>query len=51
MRIYLGFDSGNVSDSEEKDIMSKQEYKNMGIYPDEAGIAKIDDVWVVKMCE
>ena len=51
MRIYLGFDCGNVSDSEKKDIMSKQEYKDMGIYPDEAGIAKIDDVWVVKMCE
>ena len=51
IRTYIGFDTGFVSDEDKNKISETTEYKNMPIYPAEGSIAKIRDVWVVKLCE
>ena len=40
-----------LSEDDKKEIMSSEQYRNMPIYPDENAIQKINNVWVVKMCE
>ena len=51
IRSYLGFNPGIVSDSEKVDIQNTPEYKKMPEYPKKGSIAKINDIWVVKLCE
>ncbi len=48
---YMGFKAGIVSDDEKEFIEDSTEYKAMSIYPKEGSIVKINDVWVVKLCE
>lgn len=48
---FLGFEMADLSEDEKKEIMSTDLYKCMPVYPAAASIQKIDDVWVVKLCE
>jgi len=48
---YVGFDMGNVSNDTGMMLAETPEYKKMPIYPAKGSIAKINDVWVVKLCE
>lgn len=48
---FIGFDMANLLDSEKAKIMSNDLYKHMPVYPAAGSIQKIDDVWVVKLCE
>ena len=41
----------SLSDSEKTQIMLTDLYKHMPVYPATGSIQKIDDVWVVKLCE
>ena len=50
LKTYLGFDPGEVPEDVESNIKHNPEYLNMPIYPAEGSIKKIDDIWVVKMC-
>jgi hypothetical protein len=51
IRTYLGFDMMGSTYSQKQEIMSSQEYIDMPVYPSEGSIKKIDDVWVVKLCD
>ncbi len=48
---YVGFKMADIRWSEKEDIMNSDTYKNMSLYPAEGSIQKIDDIWVVKLCE
>ncbi len=48
---YVGFKMADIAWSEKEDIMSSDTYKNMPLYPAEGSIQKMDDIWVVKLCE
>lgn len=48
---FLGFDMAYLTEDEKKEIMSSEHYKEMPVYPARDSIQKINDIWVVKMCE
>lgn len=48
---YVGFKMADITWSEKEDIMSSDTYENMSLYPEEGSIQKIDNIWVVKLCE
>lgn len=48
---YVGFKMADIKWAEKEKIMSTQEYKDMPFYPAEGSIQKINDIWVVKLCE
>ena len=51
IRYYVGFNVLKLSEDEKKKIAETQEFKEMPDYPSEGSIRKIDNVWVVKLCE
>lgn len=51
IRMFVGFDLADMSSSEQSALMETEEYKNMPVYPKEGCVQKIQDIWVVKMCE
>lgn len=51
IKTYLGFNPGYIWAEEKKAILNSEEYKEMPDYPAEGSIAKISDIWVVKLCE
>ena len=48
---YVGFKMADIDWSKKEDIMSSDIYIDMPLYPAEGSIQKIDDIWVVKLCE
>lgn len=51
IRHYVGFDVADLSVSDKEKIAQTQEYRKMAVYPAEGSIQKIDNIWVVKLCE
>lgn len=51
IRHYVGFDMADLSEGDKEQIAKTEEYKKMPDYPAEGSILKIDDIWVVKLCE
>jgi hypothetical protein len=47
---FLGYKTADISWNEKYDIMDTDEYKSMPVYPENGCVQKINDVWVVKMC-
>jgi hypothetical protein len=48
---FLGYKVADISWDEKNEIMASDEFKSMPIYPENGCVKKINDVWVVKMCE
>lgn len=51
IRVFVGYDVANISDSEKHSIMESEEYKKMPSYPSDGCVRKIHNVWVLKMCD
>ncbi len=51
IRIYLGFEMYDITEDEKQQITGTILYQEMPNYPAEGSIQKIDDIWVVKLCE
>ncbi len=51
IKMFVGYDMADLGFSEKEAIMETEEYKNMAVYPKEGCVQKIQDIWVVKMCE
>ena len=51
IKIFVGYETARLSDSEKKEIMETDTYKQMSVYPSQGSVEKINGVWVVKMCE
>ena len=51
IRTFLGYELAKLDWDEKCALMETEEYKAMKIYPQEGCVQKIQDVWVVKMCE
>ncbi|MDE7205029.1 MAG: glucosyltransferase domain-containing protein [Lachnospiraceae bacterium] len=51
IKMFVGYDMADLSFSDKQDIMETEEYKNMAVYPKAGCVQKINEIWVVKMCE
>ena len=51
IRTFLGYDLPLISWSDKEAIMETEAYKNMEVYPQTGCVQKINDIWVVKMCD
>ena len=51
IKMFVGYDMADLSFSDKEAIMETEEYKNMAVYPKEGCVQKINDIWVVKLCE
>ncbi len=51
LRTYIGFEPGWVSEDEKKEILDSPEYASMTLYPQTGSISKINDIWIVKLCD
>lgn len=51
IRLFVGYETAHLSNREKKEIMNTDEYKAMSVYPSQGSAAKINGVWVVKLCE
>ncbi len=51
IRTYIGFEMYDMTDSERAEIMESEIYKEMPLYPAQGSIQKMQDIWVVKLCE
>ena len=50
LEIYLGVTEANLEPDEINVIMDSEEYKNMACYPQDGCFKKINDVWILKIC-
>lgn len=51
IRMYLGFELPVVTMAEKEAIMNSRQYIDMPCWPDAGSIQKIEDAWVVKLCD
>jgi hypothetical protein len=51
IKTFIGYEVADISWDEKNEIMVSDEFKSMPIYPENGCVQKINDVWVVKMCE
>lgn len=51
IKTFLGYELAKLDWSEKEAIKESDEYKSMSVYPEDGCVKKINDVWVVKMCE
>lgn len=51
IRHYVGFNMAELTEGDKEQIAKTEEFKKMPDYPAEGSIQKIDDIWVVKLCE
>lgn len=51
IKVYVGYDVGELEDAQRKELMATQEYQDMPVYPEKGCVHRIGDTWVVKMCE
>ena len=50
LEIYLGVTEARLEPDEINVIMDSEEYKNMTCYPQDGCFKKINDVWILKIC-
>ncbi len=51
IKMFVGCNMAGLDYMDKEAIMETEEYKNMAVYPKEGCVQKINDVWIVKMCE
>lgn len=51
IRMYLGFALSPVTDAEKEQIMKTAAFQAMPSYPTAGSIKKIENIWVVKLCD
>lgn len=51
IKMFVGYDVADLSFGDKEKLMDTDEYKNMPVYPADGCVQKINDIWVVKMCE
>ncbi len=51
IKMFVGYNMAGLNYSDKAAIMETEEYQNMAVYPKEGCVQKINDIWVVKMCE
>jgi hypothetical protein len=51
MKIYLGYETADISWDERDEIMASEQYSNMPVYPATGCVQKINGIWVVKLCD
>ena len=51
IKTFLGYESAPLGWSEKEAIKESAEYRKMPVYPQNGCVKKINDVWVVKMCD
>ena len=51
IRTYLGIEIPDVNWDDIRAIKKTDEYEQMPYYPKEGSIQKINDTWIVKLCE
>lgn len=51
IRHYVGFDMAQLTEGEKEEIASTDAFKDMSVYPAQGSIQKLDNIWVVKLCE
>ena len=51
IKIFVGYETAGLSDSEKKELLETDAYKEMSVYPSQGSVQKINGVWVVKMCD
>lgn len=47
---YVGFELTKLTKEQTEEIMNSTQYLEMPVYPEEGCVQKINDIWVVKMC-
>lgn len=51
IRTFIGFDVAHLDYEQKEEIKNLTQYKEMPVYPASGCVQKINDVWVVKLCE
>lgn len=51
IRTFLGYETAALDTDEKAAIMETRKYQEMSVYPQNGCVQKINNVWVVKMCE
>lgn len=51
IRHYVGFDMADLSEGDKEKIAETEIFQSMPVYPAAGSIRKIDNIWVVKLCE
>lgn len=51
IRHYVGFNMAHLSEDDKKEIAATEAFKAMSVYPAAGSIQKLDNIWVVKLCE
>lgn len=48
---FIGFNMADIDWRQKEAVMESEEYKKMPVYPANGSVQKINDIWVVKLCE
>ena len=51
IKMFIGYDMADLRFDKKEEIMQTETYQNMPAYPHNGCVQKINDIWVVKMCE
>ena len=51
IRHYVGFNMADLSEGDKEKIAETEAFQNMPVYPATGSIQKLDNIWVVKLCE
>ncbi len=51
IKMFIGYDMADLRFDKKEEIMRTDIYQNMPVYPEEGCVQKINEIWVVKMCE
>lgn len=51
IRTFVGYEPAPLDGEQKSALMDTETYRNMPVYPESGCVEKINDVWVVKMCE
>ncbi len=51
IKMFVGYEMADLRFDKKEEIMQTEIYQNMPAYPHSGCVQKINDIWVVKMCE
>ena len=51
IKMFIGYDMADLRFEKKEELMQTDIYKKMPVYPEEGCVQKINEIWVVKMCE